>query len=85
MVIRQLHQRSCLRKCGKGDLNSRTPTRMDSKSTAFSQPSIKHMITFDQTWQFPQKIGNKLLYYFIKRHRNKKIFYTGFKNQIRLN
>ena len=29
-------------KCGKGDLNSRTPTRMDSKSTAL-----------DQTWQFP--------------------------------
>ena len=28
--------------CGKGDLNSRTPTRMDSKST-----------TFDQTWRFP--------------------------------
>jgi len=52
--------------CGKGDLNSRTPTRMDSKSTAYSQPSIKLSIAFDQTWQFPQKNADKLLYYFIK-------------------
>ncbi len=33
------------KKCGKGDLNSRTPTRMGSEP-----------IAFDQTWQFPQKL-----------------------------
>ena len=38
--------------CGKGDLNSRTPTGLDSESSAF-----------DQTWQFPRskKFYNQLI------------------------
>ena len=44
--------------CGKGDLNSRTPMRMDSKSTAYSQQSMKSNITFDHTWQFPHVTDN---------------------------
>ena len=48
--------------CGKGDLNSRTPTRMDSKS-----------IAFDQTWQFP--LFKMILYYLMKRIEYKKMLY----------
>ena len=36
--------------CGKRDLNPRTPTRLDSKSSAFNQ-----------TWQFPRKYIKDLL------------------------
>ena len=41
------------KKCGKGDLNSRTPTRMGSKPTAYSRSLNKTFSTFDHTWQFP--------------------------------
>ncbi|HEA71183.1 MAG TPA: hypothetical protein ENH98_04560 [archaeon] len=44
--------------CGKGDLNSRTPMRMDSKSTAYNQHSMKSNPTFDHTWQFPHVSDN---------------------------
>ena len=50
MRIRPLYPRLRINKCGKGDLNSRTPTRMDSKS-----------IAFDQTWQFPHDYFSDLI------------------------
>ncbi len=54
-------------KCGKGDLNSRTPTRMDSKSTAL-----------DQTWQFPLFNILLLIVIDIKCWKIKKHFSSQF-------